>query len=265
MRNYKIASIFVALFSVCVQAEPDSPQSESASGIVDEEISFGTAASIRNQFEEDTQTKDHWIKVDAIDHLFQPWTEFRRSLADEHGFRPNISATHVYQKAQEVIGLEDDVAGYELVVDGTWTFFGRNTGNAATAGFEFLYRDFSSEIPPVALFTQVGSLYPTTVAFSEVDPTVGQFWVQKKDAKVAEAWGVVVSGYQKFGRYLPFARYGYADSDEEPGLGDAVPIEHMVNVGMAIDALFGKANDRLGIGATWSRPIDDSLDDQRGT
>ena len=72
----------------------------------------------------------------------------------------------------------------------------------------------------------------------------------------------MVSGYQKFGRYLPFARYGYADSDEEPGLGDAVPIEHMVNVGMAIDALFGKANDRLGIGATWSRPIDDSLDDQ---
>ena len=151
MRNYKIASIFVALFSVCVQAEPDSPQSESASGIVDEEISFGTAASIRNQFEEDSQPKDHWIKVDAIDHLFQPWNELRRSLADEHGFRPNISATHVYQKAQEVIGLEDDVAGYELVVDGTWTFFGRNTGNAATAGFEFLYRDFSSEIPPVAL------------------------------------------------------------------------------------------------------------------
>ena len=31
---------------------------------------------------------------------------------------------------------------------------------------------------------------------------------------------------------------------------------------MAVDGLFGKQDDRLGIGATWSRPIDDALDDQ---
>lgn len=41
-----------------------------------------------------------------------------------------------------------------------------------------------------------------------------------------------------------------------------MPIEHIVNAGLAIDGLFGKQDDRLGIGATWSRPIDDSLDDQ---
>ena len=71
------------------------------------------------------------------------------------------------------MGSEDDVSGYELVVDGTWTFWGLNTGNAATAGFEFLYRDYSSDIPTVGLFTQVGALYPTTVAFSHVDTFVG--------------------------------------------------------------------------------------------
>jgi porin len=36
----------------------------------------------------------------------------------------------------------------------------------------------------------------------------------------------------------------------------------MVNAGVAIDALFRQQDDRLGIGFTWSRPIDDMLDDQ---
>lgn len=46
------------------------------------------------------------------------------------------------------------------------------------------------------------------------------FWQQdeRKEDGVAEAWGLILSAYQKFGRYLPFARYGYADSDEEAGL-----------------------------------------------
>ena len=73
---------------------------------------------------------------------------------------------------------------------------------------------------------------------------------------------MVVSAYQRFGRFLPFARYGYTDSDSEEGLKDSTPIEHMVNVGFAVDALFGHQDDRLGIGGTWARPLDDSLDDQ---
>jgi carbohydrate-selective porin OprB len=36
----------------------------------------------------------------------------------------------------------------------------------------------------------------------------------------------------------------------------------MVNAGVAIDGLFNRADDRLGIGATWSRPMDNGLDDQ---
>jgi porin len=345
---------------------------------------MGTAVSIRNQYEEDTRPKHYWFELPFIDDALQPWQETRSKLADKYGLRPGFSATHVYQKTQDTIGPEDSASGYEFVIDGTWTFWGRNTDSAATAGFELLYRDFSTDIPPVALFTQVGSLYPTTVAFSEVDPTVGQLWVQKKwdnrigiqagklfplayydyfplknfrtdfmdaihaanfiiplpdrgmgsyglvrpteqtylrvgvhDANadnedfdfdvfddgelfkiielgwdpgllqripgrppmgdvhltlwqqdernndgIAESWGFVLSAYQKFGHFLPFLRYGYADSDSEPGLSDATPIEHMVNAGVAIDGLFNRADDRLGIGATWSRPMDNGLDDQ---
>jgi len=67
-----------------------------------------------------------------------------------------------------------------------------------------------------------------------------------------------VSGSQRFGRFLPFLRYGYSDS----GSRGPAPIEQMVNAGVAIDDIFGQSNDRVGIGLTWSRPSDGSPDDQ---
>jgi porin len=85
---------------------------------------------------------------------------------------------------------------------------------------------------------------------------------QRDDDRVAEAWGFTVSGSQRFGRFLPFLRYGYADSDSSRDTSDPTPIEHMINGGLAIDNIFGQRNDRIGIGLTWSRPLDNALDDQ---
>lgn len=75
---------------------------------------------------------------------------------------------------------------------------------------------------------------------------------------MGDGWGLVVSGSQRFGRFLPFLRYGYSDGDET-GL---TPIKHLVNAGVTIDKVFGQNNDRFGIGLTWSRPVDKLLDDQ---
>jgi porin len=383
--------VLLSIFGLCTTARADSGVGSNATDTLGEapveseaELTMGTAVSIRNQFEEDIRPKDYRLRYAPIDKLLSPWGELRGRLAEEHGFRPSFSATHVYQETTDNVGPEDSAAGYELVADATWTFAGRGTTSPAMAGFEFLYRDFTSDVPPVALFTQAGTLYPSTVAFGEVDPTLGQLWVQKnfdnrfgyqvgklfplgyydyfplknfrsdfmdaihaanfviplpdrglggyvmyrpadqyylrlgvhdanadaeefdfdvfddgelfsilelgwdpglmprlpgrppmgdvhiglwhqderEDDTVAESWGVVVSAYQRFGRFLPFARYGYTDSDSEEGLKDSTPIEHMVNVGFAVDALFGHQDDRLGIGGTWARPLDDSLDDQ---
>ena len=351
----------------------------------DDELNMDNPGSIAEQFKQDTELKEYRFQIPGFGSLLEPWHELRTELADQHGFRPNFSATHLYQGSSDNVGREDSVSGYELVVDGTWTLAGRDTSSPTTAGFEVLYRDFTSELPPVAFFTQVGTLYPTTVAFAEIDPTLGQFWIQKKfdnrwgfqvgklfpvatydffplknfrtdfmdaihganfvmplpdrgiggylmyrpvansylrlgihdanadaeefdvdgfvddseffsileigfdpglserlpgrptpgdvhlslwhqdereDAGVTEAWGFIVAGSQRFGRFLPFLRYGYADNDSEAGLSNPTPIEHMLNAGIAIDDLFGYSNDRLGIGATWSRPADNRLDDQ---
>jgi porin len=81
---------------------------------------------------------------------------------------------------------------------------------------------------------------------------------ERDDANVDSGWGFVVSGSQRCGRFLPFLRYGYSDSDSR---GPA-PIKHMVNGGVAIDDVFGQSNDRIGIGLTWTRPSNGSLDNQ---
>ena len=86
------------------------------------------------------------------------------------------------------------------------------------------------------------------------------FWHQDKrdDAGIDNGWGVGVSGVQRFGRFSPFVRYGYADVNA----GGPTPVKHMVNIGLVTDDILGQDKDRIGVGYTWSDPADRSLDKQ---
>jgi porin len=86
------------------------------------------------------------------------------------------------------------------------------------------------------------------------------FWHQdeREDAGIDDGWGIAGSAVQRFGRFTPFLRYGFADVRA----GGPTPVKHMANVGLVIDEIFGQANDRIGVGFTWSDPADRALDDQ---
>jgi porin len=86
------------------------------------------------------------------------------------------------------------------------------------------------------------------------------FWHQdeRDDAGIEDGWGIGISAVQRFGRFSPFVRYGYADVN----VGGPTPVKHSVNAGLVIDKIFGQANDRIGIGYTWSDPADKSLDNE---
>jgi porin len=88
------------------------------------------------------------------------------------------------------------------------------------------------------------------------------FWHQdeREDAGIEDGWGIGLSAVQRFGRFTPFARYGYADVDDTRG---PTSIEQMVNAGVAVDDIFGQSKDRIGIGYTWSEPANPTLDNQR--
>ncbi len=81
---------------------------------------------------------------------------------------------------------------------------------------------------------------------------------EREDAGVDDGWGIAGAALQRFGRFTPFVRYGYTDSSAK----GPTPVKHMANAGLVIDGIFGQANDRIGVGYTWSDPIDRGLDDQ---
>jgi porin len=368
--------------SAATQPDGESQPADSQEANDPAEMTMANPGSIYEQFRRDRESKDYLLQIPGAHLVLDPWSNLRTRLDEKFGFRPSFSFTHIYQWASDSVGPEDDASGYDLAFDATWTALGRETDSPTMLGFEFLYRDkLGTDIPPVALFTQAGSLYPTTVAFEEMDASVGQLWLQqiiknrfgfrigkynpvpaydffpmknfrtdfvdgihaanviiplpsrglggfvvyrpqpniyvrlgvhdanadaekvgfsslfndgelfkiievgfdpelmerkpgrspfgdvhvsfwhqdkRSDDGVDKGWGFVVSASQRFGRFMPFLRYGFSDR----GRRGPAPIDHMLNLGVAIDDIFGQSNDRIGIGMTWSRPADGSLDDQ---
>ena len=81
---------------------------------------------------------------------------------------------------------------------------------------------------------------------------------EREDAGIDGGRGIGVSVVQRFGRFIPFVRYGYADVNAR----GPTPAKHMANVGLVIDNIFGQDNDRIGLGYTWADPADRTLDNQ---
>jgi carbohydrate-selective porin OprB len=85
-----------------------------------------------------------------------------------------------------------------------------------------------------------------------------RLWQQdeRDDAGIDDGWGISTTVNQKLGRYTPFVRLGYANVDAD----GPTPAELVASTGIAIDGIFGQANDRIGIAYTWSDPADALLD-----
>ena len=360
--------------------QPNDASASAVSQVKDEPEPWDNPGSIIEELEEDAERKDFLFQLPGVAQGLKPWYGLKAGLFEKYGLRFGISFTVLYQKASDTVGPEDEAAGFDLNLDGAWTFLGRGTDSPTTLGFQAFWRDtLGTELPPLTLFTQIGSLYSGGVAYGETDPSLGQLWLQhifkrtfgfragklfpitaydffpfknfrtdfidfnhatnaaiplpdyglgafvqyrplpnvyfrlgahdanadveksgfdtyegevftifevgfdpgfmpreperppfgdvhvalwrqdeRDDAGVDEGWGVGVSAMQRFGRWTPFMRYGYADG----GAKGQAPVKHMVNVGLAIDGVFGQANDRIGVGFTWSDPADSALDEQ---
>jgi len=343
-------------------------------------MSMNNPGSIVERLEEDAESKDYLFQFPGVSAVLKPWYKSKDDLDKDYGFKFGVSWTSFYQTASDTFGPEDDAAGFDLDISGTWTFLGRGTDSPTMLGFDFFWRDkLGTAIPPQTLFTQFGALYSGAAPYGENDPVVGELWIQKKyrnvfgfrvgkifpitaydffpfknfrtdfvdfshvtnatiplpgnglgafiqyrprpdimlrlgahdanadveksgfdtydgelftifevgvdtglmprepgrpphghvhvslwhqdareDAGIEEGWGIGVSAVQRFGRFSPFVRYGYADANP---LGPT-PSRHMVNAGLVIDGIFGQANDRVGVGYTWSDPADRTLQDQ---
>jgi porin len=365
-------------------AQADDESAPADSHVADEfdypPMNMNNPGSIVDRLAEDAKPKEYLFQFPGVSGVLKPWYDLKTDLDEKHGFKFGISYTAFYQKADNAFGPEDDAAGFDLDISGTWTFFGRGTDSPAMLGFDFFRRDtLGTDIPPQRLFTQFGGLYSSAAPYGEEDLVVGELWIQQKfrnrfgyrigkifpitaydffpfknfrtdfvdfnhvtnttiplpgnglgafvvyrpkpnillrlgahdanadvqesgfdtydgelftifevgfdpglmprepgrpphghihvslwhqderdDAGIDDGRGIGVSALQRFGRFTPFLRYGYADVDA----GGPTNVKHMANAGLVIDEIFGQANDRVGVGYTWSDPEDSTLDNQ---
>ncbi len=80
----------------------------------------------------------------------------------------------------------------------------------------------------------------------------------REEAGISSGRGVSLLAEQEIARNtVAFARYGYGD-------GADLTIEHLFAAGAVIREPFDLAGDAFGVGLSWARPSDPSLDDQWG-
>lgn len=142
---------------------------------------MGRPGSVASRLRRAAEPKEYLFQFPGVDGALKTWYAFKEGLDRNHGFRFGISYTALYQKANDTFGPEDDAAGYDLDIVGTWTFLGRGTDSPTKLGFEIFRRDdLGTEIPPQRLFTQYGALYSGAAPYGEEDLVVGELWIQQK-------------------------------------------------------------------------------------
>ena len=262
-----LSAVLMAALIVATQVQAGSTSLDDAetrnTGLSEQELSLriNNPGSIVERLEEDAVQWEYLFQFPGVSGALKPWYELKAGLDEKYGFRFGISYAAIYKKASDTFGPEDDAASSDLDISGTWDFLGRGTDSPTMLGFDFFWRDtLGTEIPPQALFTQFGSLSSTAAPYGENDPSVGELWIQDKreDVGVDDGWGIADSVVQRFGRFTPFVRYGYADG----GANGPTPVKHMASVGLVKDEIFEQTNDRIGGGYTWSDPANRALDNQ---
>ena len=88
-------------------------------------MTMANPGSIYEQFRRDRESKESLFQIPGAHLVFEPWSDLRTYLDEKFGFRPSFSFTHIYQWASDSVGPEDDVSGYEVAFDATWTALGR--------------------------------------------------------------------------------------------------------------------------------------------
>ncbi len=160
-----------------------------------------------NQLKAEAKRKDTLFRTEAIDRALKPWNEFKNRLSERQGFNLGIFYTALYQKASGTIanpGMadnKDEAASGILGIVGTWDLIGRGTDHPGSLTFRLNDRHRYTKVAPQSLGSEIGSLWPTTIAFNEFNMSLVElYWEQHliKDRLVF-----------RVGKSIPFAVHDY--------------------------------------------------------
>jgi hypothetical protein len=131
-----------------VTTTAESPQFRAGYGDVPQ---FGGPTSVGGALKEDDEAKETVFRFDGLQRHLEPYFDFKARMNEEHGLAFGTDYTALYQGASE--GLSEDQAASGIFrVFGTWTAFGRESGNTGSLVFKVENRHtLGTNIPPQGL------------------------------------------------------------------------------------------------------------------
>lgn len=128
---------------------------------------LGGPASVPGQLQED-RTEGPTYRLPAVDQLFQPWTNVKNRLDDQHRLLLGWDYNSLYQTASETLTGNDDAASGIFRVYGDWTVFGESEKTAGSLIFKGEHRHrYSTAIPPSQIGFDAGYLGIPGVLFRD--------------------------------------------------------------------------------------------------
>jgi hypothetical protein len=91
--------------------------------------------SIIDQLDRAEEERDYLFQIPGLSGPMQSWNAWKASLNEKYGLRFLLEWAALGQRASGTFGTEDNAAGYDLELNGTWTFLGKDTPTYSMLGF----------------------------------------------------------------------------------------------------------------------------------
>lgn len=188
----------VLLFSGATVWAEGAPEGENSGDVFPVKDNPGSIISILEKSEED---RDYLFQIPGVGGLMDGWNGWKAGLDEKYGIKFLLEWAGLYQYANNTFGTGDDAAGFDLEFNGTWTFLGKGTPTYSMLGLGVFQKDrISTDLTPLTLFTQYGSLYPGGTAYGVDELVVGELWYQQR---IQNKFGF------RLGNLFPLTAYDY--------------------------------------------------------
>lgn len=212
MHRRLVCAFLLAVLTLPAQAQAQSGQDQGAAPPAQAEGDDLEPISkdpdrVPNRLEEIEKRKDTLLRTPAIGRTLKPWYDFKKRLADRYGLDLGFFYTALYEKAdrriiEPIVGDgRDEAAGGVFGIVGQWELVGRGTNHPGYLTFQVQDRHRMNAVAPQSLGSEIGSLWPTTIGYNEVDLSFVELYWNQILVKDRLAFA--------FGKAIPFAAHDY--------------------------------------------------------
>jgi porin len=195
---------------------------------------FGGPSSVGSTLREDDKVETTVFRWDGIQRGLAPYFDWKGRINQQHGLAFGSDYTVLYQGASGGLDGEDDAAGGILRLFGTWTVFGRDSGNTGSLVYKVENRHkIGTDIPPQDLGFAIGYAGLTAAPFADYGwGLTNLYWQQRfKQGRISFVAGVVdatdyIDVYGLINPWTGFSNLAFSTNPAIPvpnqGLGAAV-------------------------------------------